>query len=47
MSWNGLDSSGLGYEPVESSCEHGNETSISIKYWEILEKSRDWRLLKD
>jgi hypothetical protein len=22
---------------VESSCEHGNEPSGSIKYWEILE----------
>jgi hypothetical protein len=23
--------------PVEGSCEHGNETSGSIKFWEILE----------
>jgi hypothetical protein len=28
---------------VEGSCEHGNEPSGSIKYWEIL---HNWRLLK-
>jgi hypothetical protein len=27
-------------------CQHGNETSGSIKCWEILEKLSDWRLLK-
>jgi hypothetical protein len=26
-------------------CEHGNEFSGSIKYWEILEWLRNWRLL--
>jgi hypothetical protein len=28
------------------SCEHGNEPSGSIKFWEILEWLRNWRLLK-
>jgi hypothetical protein len=32
--WGGMDSIGL--IPVEGSCEHGNETSGSIKCWEIL-----------
>jgi hypothetical protein len=31
---------------MEGSCEHGNEHSGSIKYWEILEKLSDWWLLK-
>jgi hypothetical protein len=31
MGWYGLDRSGSGYRPVESSCEHGNELSGSIK----------------
>jgi hypothetical protein len=35
MGWYGLDYSGSGYGLVESSCEHGNEPSGSIK-WEIL-----------
>jgi hypothetical protein len=35
--WYGLDSTGSGQEPVEDSCEHSNEPSGSIKYWEILE----------
>jgi hypothetical protein len=34
---NVLDLSGSGYGPVERSCEHGNEPSGSIKYWEILD----------
>jgi hypothetical protein len=33
----GLDSSGSGYRPVAGSCEHGNEPSGSIKFWEFLE----------
>jgi hypothetical protein len=33
----GVDSSGSGQGPVVSSCEHGNEPSGSIKYWEIIE----------
>jgi hypothetical protein len=37
MEWYGLDLSGLGYEPLEGSCEHGEEPSGSIKLWEILE----------
>jgi hypothetical protein len=31
---------------VEGSCEHGNETSGSIKYWEVLDWLRNWQLLK-
>jgi hypothetical protein len=31
---------------VEGSCEHGNEPSVSIEYWEILEWLHNWRLLK-
>jgi hypothetical protein len=30
---------------VEGSCEHDNKRSGSIKYWEILERLRNWRLL--
>jgi hypothetical protein len=33
----GLDSSDSGYGLVAGSCEHGNEPSDSIKYWDILE----------
>jgi hypothetical protein len=32
---------------VESSCEHGNEPSCSIKYCEFLEWLSDYRLLLD
>jgi hypothetical protein len=35
--WYGLDRSGSEKDPVEGSCEHGNEPSGSIKYWEVLE----------
>jgi hypothetical protein len=31
---------------VEGFCEHGNEPSGSIKFSEVLEELRDWRLLK-
>jgi hypothetical protein len=31
---------------VEGSCEHGNELSGTIKCWEILERLRNWWLLK-
>jgi hypothetical protein len=37
MGWYGLDRAGLGYGPVEGSCEHGNEPLGSIKCWEVLE----------
>jgi hypothetical protein len=42
----GLDLSGSGEEPMEDSCEHGNEPSGSIKCWEILEWLHNWRLFK-
>jgi hypothetical protein len=42
--WYVLDLSGSGYGPVERSCEHGNEPSGTIKYWEILEQLSDWLL---
>jgi hypothetical protein len=32
---------------VEDSCEHDNEPSDSIKYWQVLEQLRGWQLLKD
>jgi hypothetical protein len=31
---------------VEGSCEHGNEPSGSIKFWEVLEWLRSGRLLE-
>jgi hypothetical protein len=31
---------------VEGSCERGNEPSGSIKCWEVLERLRNWQLLK-
>jgi hypothetical protein len=37
MRWYGLDSSGSRLGAVPSSCEHGEEPSGSIKYWENLE----------
>jgi hypothetical protein len=37
MGWYGLDLSGSGYGPMMGSYEHGNEPSVSIKFWEILE----------
>jgi hypothetical protein len=30
---------------VEGSCEHGNEPSGSIKFWEFLEWLHNWQLL--
>jgi hypothetical protein len=37
----GLDSSCTGQAPVAVSCEHGNETSCSIKGREFLDKLSD------
>jgi hypothetical protein len=31
---------------VEASCEHGNEPSFSIKYWEVFEWLHNWKLLE-
>jgi hypothetical protein len=31
---------------VDGSCEHGNDISVSIRCWEILEQLSDWRLLR-
>jgi hypothetical protein len=31
---------------VEGSCEHGDEPSDSIKFWEVLEWLHNWWLLK-
>jgi hypothetical protein len=42
----GLDRSGSEYGPVEGSCEHGNELSGSLKYWEVLVWLHNWQLLK-
>jgi hypothetical protein len=38
MGWYGLDRSGSGEGPGEGYCEHGNESSGSIKCWEVLER---------
>jgi hypothetical protein len=35
--WYGFDSSGSGQGLLKGSCEHGNETSDSIKFCKILE----------
>jgi hypothetical protein len=40
MGWYGLDSSGSGLGPVAGSSEYGNEHSISLKCWDILELLR-------
>jgi hypothetical protein len=32
--------------PVEGSCDHATEPSVSIKSWEVLEWLHNWRLLK-
>jgi hypothetical protein len=32
-----IDLGETGWGPVEGSCEHGNEPSGSIKFWEVLE----------
>jgi hypothetical protein len=31
IGWYGLDRTGSGYGPVEGSCEHGDESSGSLK----------------
>jgi hypothetical protein len=31
MEWPGVDSPGLGYEPVAVACEHGDEPSDAAK----------------
>jgi hypothetical protein len=36
MGWYGQDLSGSGWGPEKGPCEHGNEPSGSIKYYEIL-----------
>jgi hypothetical protein len=41
-----LEPSTSGQGPVASSCEHGNELSGSIEFWEVLEWLRDCRFLK-
>jgi hypothetical protein len=33
MGWYGVDLSRSGWGPVTGFCEHGNEHSVSIKYW--------------
>jgi hypothetical protein len=39
IGWDGMDWIDLAQDrdPVEGSCEHGNEPSGSIKCWEVLE----------
>jgi hypothetical protein len=44
MMWIGLIWLRIG--TVEGSCEHGDEPSGSIEYWEVLEGLHNSRLLK-
>jgi hypothetical protein len=39
IGWDGMDWIDLAprYEQVEGSCEYGNEPSVFIKCWEVLE----------
>jgi hypothetical protein len=46
MGWYGLDRSGPGWGPVEGSCEHGDESSGSLKWWEVPERLHNWQLLR-
>jgi hypothetical protein len=48
IGWNGIDWIDLAQdrETEEGSCEHGNEPSGSIKWWELLELLYNWWLLK-
>jgi hypothetical protein len=45
IGWDGMDWIHLDQDR-EGSCEHSNEPSGSIKYWEVLEQQSDWRLPK-
>jgi hypothetical protein len=36
----------LAIGPLEGSCEHGNEPSGSIKFWEVLQWQYNWQLLR-
>jgi hypothetical protein len=47
MEWYGLDWCGSGWGLVDGSCEHGNKSSGSIKYRELLEWLHNWRFLKN
>jgi hypothetical protein len=48
IGWDGVDWIDMARDrgPVEGSCEHGIETSGSIKCWGVLERLQNWRLLK-
>jgi hypothetical protein len=46
MGWYELDWSGSGKRLLEGCCEHGNEPSGFIKFWEVLEQRHNWQLLK-
>jgi hypothetical protein len=41
-----MNVSGLGYAPVEDSCEYDTKPSGSIKCWEVLEWLHKWQLLE-
>jgi hypothetical protein len=44
IGWDGVDWIDVAQD--KDSCEHGNEPSGSIKYWEVLKWLHNWRLLK-
>jgi hypothetical protein len=41
-----VDWPGTGWEQVQSTCKLGNETSGSIKCWEVIEWLHNWWPLK-
>jgi hypothetical protein len=46
--WGGMDWIDLAddRDQMDGSCEHGNELSVSIKWWEVLECLHNWLLVK-
>jgi hypothetical protein len=48
MGWGGMNSIDLAQDrDYWSSCEHGNEHSGYITFWEVVEWLRNWRLLEN
>jgi hypothetical protein len=47
IGWGSMDWIHLADDAIMCFCEHSNESSGSIKYWEILDSLSDCYLLKD
>jgi hypothetical protein len=45
VGWDGMDWINLAQDR-DQCCEHGNEPSVSVNCWEILDYLHNWRLLK-